>query len=375
MDKIKFNNGKLTILQISDAQDLHWVRKTMLKMLGNACDRVKPDLIIFTGDNILGNHICDRRFGSGTRKLTRQQEYDILKKALSHVLHLAEERNIPFAAIFGNHDDRNSFSKDEQANIFRAYSLNRGFINTDELCGNDCLPVYSSDGEKRLMNLWMIDTARYAHDEDECYEEITKQQVEWFRQESEKLKKENGGKPYPSLMFMHIPLEKVASFCIECKKEESSFSEKGKYYKLSDNAEGFLHETVSPVNDDFGFYDAVLEDGGVKGIISGHDHLNCFEGTADDIRFVATPGASFRSYGNRLRGVRVIEISEDTPQEFSTYTLDYNTLCGHGALAEFGWFWDADNMENTKFTTLASLAATASVAAVAGIIKTGYKKK
>ena len=64
MEKIKFNNGKLRILQISDAQDLHWVRKTMLLMLENACEQLKPDLIVFTGDNILGNHLRDYRFSS-----------------------------------------------------------------------------------------------------------------------------------------------------------------------------------------------------------------------------------------------------------------------------------------------------------------------
>ena len=63
-EKLKFNkNGKFTILQVSDAQDMHIPRKAMFKMLDKTYDKVKPDLIVLTGDNILGNHIDDALIG------------------------------------------------------------------------------------------------------------------------------------------------------------------------------------------------------------------------------------------------------------------------------------------------------------------------
>ena len=75
MQKLYFrSDGTFTILQVSDAQDMHFVRKTMLWMLDRGYELVKPDLVLFTGDNILGNHLCDRRFGSGQLPLTEQQE-------------------------------------------------------------------------------------------------------------------------------------------------------------------------------------------------------------------------------------------------------------------------------------------------------------
>ena len=143
MEKVKFNNGKLRILQISDAQDLHWVRKTMLRMLENACDDLKPDLIVFTGDNILGNHLRDYRFSSKKKDMSKAEEFELMKTALAHILDIPEARNIPFAVIYGNHDDMNSFTGDEQAEIIRSYSMNRGFENTGDLCGTYRLPVYS----------------------------------------------------------------------------------------------------------------------------------------------------------------------------------------------------------------------------------------
>ena len=51
--KICFPKGrKLKIMQVSDPQDMHFVRKAMIKMLDKAYDTVKPDLIVFTGDNV-----------------------------------------------------------------------------------------------------------------------------------------------------------------------------------------------------------------------------------------------------------------------------------------------------------------------------------
>ena len=51
-------------MQVSDTQDMKYVRKAMVNMLDNAYDKLKPDLVLFTGDNILGNHLLDARFGS-----------------------------------------------------------------------------------------------------------------------------------------------------------------------------------------------------------------------------------------------------------------------------------------------------------------------
>lgn len=375
MEKIKFNNGKLTILQISDAQDLHWVRKTMIKMLNDACDQLKPDLVVFTGDNILGNHLRDYRFSSKEKNMSREEELEILKTALGHVLDIPEVRKIPFAVIYGNHDDRNSFTKDEQGDIIRSYSMNRGFETTGELCGTYRLPVFSSDGEKQLMNLWMIDTARYEREEDKCYEEITAAQVEWFKKESAAQKELNGGKAFDSLMFMHIPLKECADFAVECGEADATVKGyNGKCYKKAAGVSGFLHDPITPVKEENGFYDAVLEDGGVKAIISGHDHRNDFVGERGGIKFVATPTASFRCYGDRLRGVRVFEIYEKCPDSFYTHTYHFRDICGDNIISDIRWFLDADECEKKKYAVLGGAAVGAAVLGGAAIVRKLLKK-
>ena len=78
---LKFKNGKFTILQVSDPQDLQYVRKTMMKMLDKAYDRVKPDLIVFTGDNVLGNHFRDARTLTPLFVKTKEAEFKAMEIA------------------------------------------------------------------------------------------------------------------------------------------------------------------------------------------------------------------------------------------------------------------------------------------------------
>ena len=86
-------------MQVSDTQDLQFARPAMKKMLDIAYDEVKPDLVVLTGDNILGNHLCDARFGSRKVIQTKEGEYEAMKKAVAHVVEPIEKRGIPFAMI------------------------------------------------------------------------------------------------------------------------------------------------------------------------------------------------------------------------------------------------------------------------------------
>ncbi len=378
-NRLKFNShGEFTILQLSDVQDLHYMRHAQAELIRLACERVRPDLVVFTGDNILGNHIRDARFGDKKYDLTHEQEYDIIMRALYKVFRYPQSMGIPFAVIFGNHDDMNQVTKDEQGNIIRSYSMNRGFETTGELCGNYCLPVYSSDGAGKRMLLWMIDTARHDKETGTSAEEITEAQVAWFRAQSEEIKRENGGSAVDSLMFLHIPLRETEYFIETCDLKDAETELDGAGLRLrreQTGVRGVLNEPVDPVKDEYGFYDAILEDGGVRSIISGHNHVNNYEGVRDGIRFIATPGASFRCYGNEERGVRVFRIREDAPGDFDTYVLSYYDLAGDTPLTHFKYFWDADECEAAKKRLLigAGTAAAVAVTAAAGAPRTALR--
>lgn len=361
-NKLKFNkDGKFVILQVADAQDLHFVRHTMIRMLNKAYDTVNPDLVVFAGDNILGNHLKDARFGSRVVVDTKEGEYKRMKKAISYICDPLEKRKIPFTMIYGNHDDVNKITKEEQADIYKSYSMCRGLNNPDKTVDVDTcnLPIYSSDGRKKLFNLWMIDCAGENKETKTCYEAVLPETIEWYKKTSVLLREENGGEPLPSLMFQHIPMPESASLQIKCNKNDVGavpVIEKGKtvkYVKLDPlKAHGFLGEAMCCCHENYGQLEALQEMGDVRAIVYAHDHTNNFIGEHDGIRVIQSSCASFRCYGNHLRGVRVFEIDENDPGNFKTYFLTYWELCGNTLFSKAAHLWDADECEKKKIGLL-----------------------
>lgn len=379
---LKFNSGKFTVLQVSDPQDLQFVKKTMVKMLDAAYDRVNPDLVVFTGDNILGNHLRDARFGSRKVILSPDGEYEAMKTAIHHIAEPVDRRGIPFTMIYGNHDDMNFISKEKQAEIWRGYD---SFVGLDDSGDSGDvatfnLPVMSSDGKKTAFNLWFIDSARLDKAEEKCHTGVKKQAVEWYINKSNRLKEQNGGKPVPSVLFQHIPFSEMTRLNSPCKKDDYGAlplfkkGEPEKYIRLDPAvADGFLGEPIDGCEENNGEFDAIKKQGDVAAAVFGHDHRNNFIAELDGIRIFQSSAASFRCYGNRFRGVRVIEINENEPESVKTYFLTYSELCGNGPVSRLRYIWDADGEGKKKAALIAFVSAAAITSATAAAI--GRKKK
>ena len=379
---LKFNSGKFTVLQVSDPQDLQFVRKTMVKMLDAAYDRVNPDLVVFTGDNILGNHLRDARFGSRKVILSPDGEYEAMKTAIHHIAEPVDRRGIPFTMIYGNHDDMNFISKEKQAEIWRGYD---SFVGLDDSGDSGDvatfnLPVMSSDGKKTAFNLWFIDSARLDKAEEKCHTGVKKQAVEWYINKSNRLKEQNGGKPVPSVLFQHIPFSEMTRLNSPCKKDDYGAlplfkkGEPEKYIRLDPAvADGFLGEPIDGCEENNGEFDAIKKQGDVAAAVFGHDHRNNFIAELDGIRIFQSSAASFRCYGNSFRGVRVIEINENEPESVKTYFLTYSELCGNGPMSRLRYIWDADGEGKKKAALIAFVSAVAITSATAAAI--GRKKK
>jgi predicted MPP superfamily phosphohydrolase len=105
--------------------------QTTIKYVEKLLDHEKPNLVVFSGDNINGGGVSDARAAS-------------FKFAEPVV-----KRNIPWAAVFGNHDDENDLTREELLEVMRRmpYSLTqRGPLDIPGV-GNYILKVYSDESQ------------------------------------------------------------------------------------------------------------------------------------------------------------------------------------------------------------------------------------
>ena len=233
------DDGKFTILQVSDIQDGADLMSISKDLITAAVEKVNPDLVVLTGDNIAG-------YRAGTKALA--------KAAICAFMDIFEERSIPVAMVYGNHDDENtSATKEYQMSIYEQYSCFVGCEGEDLAgCGNYNLPILSSDGTKTAFNLWMIDSLAY-NDENDLggYGCPHKDQIDWYVRTSNALTQANGGEKVNSMVFQHIVVPEIYDALKEVNKDtEGAVEHGGKYYVLPDNAvEGsILGEGCCPPN-------------------------------------------------------------------------------------------------------------------------------
>lgn len=315
-------NGKFTILNISDIQDDYPLNYLCKRYIADTIDLVKPDLVILTGDNISGNDIRTKKTA---------------EKAIREFMDIFEEKGVKVAAVYGNHDveDTNA-SKEFQLSVYQSYSCyvgKRGLVNDDRL-GTYNLPILSSSGEKYAFNLWLTDSGDYNYENDlEGYAAVTKEQIEWYKKQSLALKEANGGEVVPSINFQHIIVPEIFDALTKAEKDTEGavmftdpVTKEETYYVLPENAKGALNETPCPPFFNNGQFDAMLEMGDVLATVSGHDHTNAFEVEYKGINIINTPTISFMAYNGDIVGSRVFVLDENDAENYETYIVDYDDV-------------------------------------------------
>ncbi|MBO4893660.1 MAG: metallophosphoesterase family protein [Clostridia bacterium] len=309
-------DGKFRIMQISDMQDFFPMKSITKNVIKKALDTYPVDLIVLTGDNISSTSVV--------------KPYAAL--AINEFMSIYEKYGIPVVMVYGNHDDENTTAdKAYQMSVYERYKCFIGCAGEDfgeSNLGTYYVPIYSStDKNKMVNNIWMIDSGTYNNENDlGGYGCVTKKQVEWYKTTSEKLERENGGK-IPSLMFQHIVVPEIWDALDEHDGQvEGCVEHGGKYYTLPEGAKGTLGETPCPPNYTNGQFDAVLERGDVMAMFFGHDHVNTYEVSYKGVDLCNTPGVGFRSYNSIDEGVRLITLDENSPDTYETEVVSYFDL-------------------------------------------------
>ena len=277
---LKFNPNKtFKIVQFTDIHYIHGdVRATgVLDNIGAITDAEKPDVVFFTGDIIFDKPA---------------------KESIRAVLETISSRKIPFAAVFGNHDDEHDLNREELFKTIQAIPYNLT-ATVSEISGvtNFILPVLKSDQSAPACILYCFDSHAYSQIEGiDGYDYIKSDQIDWYRKSSTAYTQQNEGRPIPSLAFFHIPLPEYN----QAAADETAI------------LTGTRKEKVCAPQLNSGLFTAMKEMGDIKGMFVGHDHDNDYAVYWKEILLAYGRYSGGNTVYNNLKpsGARVIELTE-----------------------------------------------------------------
>ena len=279
-------NGEFKIVQFTDVTTMARASQVALVLLTACCSMSVLTLW------------CSREILSGA---SPGQEN------LLNVLDRVSAYNVPFVYEFGNHDSEMTVTNRELYDMARKVKNNilPDLSGSKEL--DYVLPVLSHDGSRTAAALYCLDSHAYppkvSGKKLGTYAWLTFDQVEWYREKSRQLTRQNGGSPLPALAFSHIPVPE--------------------YHEAVRNEDAILvgtrRETVCSPEFNTGMFTAMMEGGDVMGIFCGHDHDNDYAVMWHDILLAYGRYSGGNTVYNHLPcGARVIVLKEGE-RSFDTY--------------------------------------------------------
>ena len=262
----------------------------------NILDIEKPDFVVFSGDQIMGN-------------LCTEDSESCLLKLVNPLVH----RKINYTMIWGNHDDEGSLTREQLSKFVETlpYShYQHTTINKNEIngYGNNILKM-QNDNDEPILKLFMLDSHKYSP-KPKIYPGY-----DWIKEEQwDYLSKMNDASDDSiNIAFYHIPLPEY--------KDPSMEIVNGEY-----------REGVTAPKYDYGTVNEYFTKNNIKLGLCGHDHVNDYCGKIKDSkgtdRYVCFGGATgmggYGGYGGYERRVRIINI------DFKSNTIEtYKRVMGN----------------------------------------------
>lgn len=325
---LKFGeDGKFSVMHVTDTHLESDNIDASVWLIGQALDRENPDLVVITGDNVYND-----------------DDAGITKGYITKLMNTFEERNIPVAVTFGNHDsERGAMSREELMAFYNTFSCSVSVDDGELLsgCGTYNLPVMSSDGTKVKFNIWVFDSGEY--DDEGEYGWVKKDQVEWYKETSDALRLQNDGEKVYSLAFQHIIVPEIYDVLKKADKStpfafEHIFN-KGDYYMFDpENVNyGTLNETPCSGKQNDGQFDAMVEKGDVLAMFTGHDHTNAFGVRNQGIDIMNSLSTRYNGDAFSTQyGYRMIVVDENDTSTYDTKAVHWYDMVTFENMAEFG---------------------------------------
>ncbi len=292
--EIWHNQDTFKVMQITDAH-LHYLNsgppeEDTLAFISKAIDDEKPDLVISTGDLIYSDRSATTLRGFCEFMAAKKQRW---------------------AFAFGNHDAEFGASQAELGDILERdpWCLYTHGASNVKGHGNFAIKVFDKEGGLSWI-FYLLDSGNTNKNQEVGgYDYIDHTQIAWYVNTRNDYLSRYGN--HPSLFFFHIPLPEYE----EMWRTQTCY--------------GYKFENVSGPRVNSGFFTAMLEENGAKGIFVGHNHTNDYHGKLHGLHLCYGRGTGFEAngrgaYGKEgfLRGVRIIECDMEIKPNvelFSTY--------------------------------------------------------
>ncbi|OQX15905.1 MAG: hypothetical protein BWK76_12300 [Desulfobulbaceae bacterium A2] len=280
------DDGSFTIMQFTDTHFENGEPEDL--RTAGLMERVlaleHPDLALFTGD-VLGPGCRDARpaWAMAAAPLIR--------------------RGLPWAAVFGNHDDESGAATRAELMAIQQDlpgCLSRPGPRSVSGLGNFLLHVARAGGAGTAATLCCLDANTYAETDIGGHGWIRDDQIRWFSRSLAATRPERPTSPV--LVFLHIPLPE--------------FDE---VWRLG-TCRGEKNEEVCCPRINTGLFAAMHLNGRVRGVFCGHDHVNDFQGRLHGIRLCYGRASGYNTYGQDgfARGARIIRLYENG-RDFDTW--------------------------------------------------------
>ncbi|MBQ9370206.1 MAG: metallophosphoesterase [Clostridia bacterium] len=339
------SDGTFKILQLTD---MHFINSTRtddnveldfrlrdewaMTAARDVIERTKPDMIMVTGDSTYNlKKVMPLRPGLNTDNLASFKKF----------AQFIDSFDIPWAFCFGNHDEEGSLKEMLGGDKVKAKKVLSAYLMSDEIknclyvdgpndingVGNYVINVLNKDGSVNNA-LVVFDSGSFFGDEDNIYEYVHADQLEWYEKAIKSIAEHNKTENVSSIVFQHIPfvtyesvLERfIGALAVEgvnwttvikadgtgteysVEFEGGTITYHGGVYNEGEVCHSYDGEWPigSGVKYDGGMaeFNKIVELGSTKAVFCGHDHRNTYSITYKGVRL--TYGMSIDYSANGL---------------------------------------------------------------------------
>ena len=385
------DSGKFRVLQVADIQSGASVSGDTVRLLSEAIASARPDIVVFTGNQIAGyDEVFEatfrkRRWSSGWSRgrvsgpasvRAAERTRDMVTSTIGQFLAPVVDSGVPWAVTYGNHDCQCGLDNAQLDEIYRGFpgcvnppSHDRttgdgqtadegakelhvradgdvaGVSDAAVFCpesswlpgqrvyphapGTFALPVSDVTRDHAVMGLLIVDSGDYARSGG--YGSPSADAVDFIA-------RSRGLLGAPSMVFQHMAVPQYYGLLREVPSTADGAIEgyrafAGRHYVLDSSLTlpgGYLGEGISCPDVDAGEFEAMTADGSCFAMACGHDHRNGFVGDVAGVTLMATPTGGFDSYGPAPSqvAVRLVEFDIRHPHHPRTQLLSFGDLVG-----------------------------------------------